>query len=663
MKNMLRRQLSWLYGIGIVLVIFLTFAPCLANDFTNWDDQEMVTGNPHITDLSPAGIMRIFLQPHSGPYVPLTILSYAVEFKFFHLNPFFFHLTNILLHAANTLLVFLLMRSLIKNIWAAALIALLFGVHPLRVESVAWVTERKDVLSGFFYLATLLLFIKFRLQSHRIGWFMISGCYLLSGMAKPMAFSLPFVLLLIDYFFDGRIHRRTFWLVLMLLIISLPLIAINIRTQIQQTDTPPFHLLRNFLLGSRNLIWYAMKILAPIRLSPFYPYPANFAQTIPISFYFAPVILAIAAVLCYLTRQRTRVLIFGGLFFFFTALPISQYLPISGPAMTADRYTYLPSLGILFCVGAALLGLEKQMRRQYLQYALPAIAALIIFLLAVQSRRLCRIWQNSLTLWNEVLRHYPDHSLGLNNRGRAYSRLGHYLLAIRDYDRAIKVDPRYELPYYNRAVAYDKLQKYDQALADFEQALKLKPNLAIAYESRGATFNHLGRYQQAIADLNRAIQLEPSMDVAYLDRGFAYFKLGCYDQALADYNQALKYDPNYPETYLNRGDVRFLLGDYPRAIADYTRALTLNPYYYTAYYNRAVAYKAIGEFESALADYNQALRIKPDFPEALNNRGNLYLETGEYTRALADYDQALKLRPDYAEARYNRATVWQLMGK
>lgn len=662
MKNMFRRYWLWFCGLGSVLVIFLTFTPCLANDFTNWDDQEMVTGNPHITDLSPNGIFRIFIHPHSGPYVPLTILSYAVEYHFFRMNPFVFHLSNVLLHAANVILVLILIYALTGNLTAAVTVALLFGVHPQRVESVAWVTERKDVLSGLFFLAGLLAFLRFRSSRLGPGWWLIPLIYVLAILAKPMAFSLPLVLLLVDYFLGGRVNRRTWLLVLIMVILSLPVSAMNIRTQIMGTDTPAFHPLRNFLLGSRNLVWYAAKVLLPIGLSPFYPYPPNFARALPWSFYLAPLLLAAAALLIIWSRRRTRVLVFGSLCYFFTILPVSQFFPIAGPAMAADRYTYLPSIGILFGIGAIITWLEKYPRPRSYRYAITLLVVIIIFVLAAQSRRLCRVWQNSLTLWNEVLRRLPDNALALNNRGRAYSRLGHYTLAIRDYDRAIMVDPRYELPYYNRAVAYDKLHDHERALVDFERALTIKPDLAIAYESRAVTYNRLGRYQEAIADLNRAIHLDPAMDVAYLDRGSVYFKLGLYDRALADYNRALEFDPNYPETYLNRGDVHFALSDYARAIADYTRALTLNPYYYTAYYNRALAYKAIGEFESALADYHQALAIKPDFAEALNNRGNLYLQTGDYQNAQRDYDRAITIRPEYAEAFYNRALSWHLMG-
>ncbi len=641
----------------IALAVFLTFMPALANDFTNWDDQEMVYGNPHIIGLNPAALLRIFTQPYNGPYVPLTILSYAIEYKFFRLNPFVFHLTNILLHVANVLLVFLLMRLLLKDFWAAALIALLFGLHPLRVESVAWVTERKDVLSSFFFLSALLVFARYRLVNRRLLSFALPVLYVLAALAKPMALTLPFVLLLIDYLLDGRLDRPTARLALILGILALPIIAVNIHTQIRQTDTPPFHLVRYFLLGSRNLVWYAAKVLMPVGLSPCHPYPAHFIQRVPAAYYFAPPLLAACAAFILWSRRDTRVVLFGALFYFVMILPVSQYIPIAGPVMAAERYTYLPSLGIVFCIGAALVWLDKRMRRVPLQFILTTILAVILFALAARSNRLCRVWQNSITLWNHVLQKYPDNSLALNNRGRAFSRLGHYSLAIRDYDRAILADPQYELPYYNRAVAYEKMNDYDQALADYARALEIKPNLAIAYESRGALLSHLGRYEPAIADLDRAVKLDATMDVAFLDRGFVYFNLEQYEQALADYDRALALDPNYPETYLSRGDVFFVRGNYVRAIADYTKAVTLNPGYDEAYYNRAVAYKMTGEYDRALADYNRVLELNPVFAKALNNRGNLYLSAGAYERAIADYDRALRIDPAYAEALYNRATA------
>ncbi len=651
-------------NILIVLAVFFAFMPALANDFTNWDDSELITNNPRIRDLNPASILRIFTNPQSGPYVPLTILSFSVENRLFGLNPVFFHLANVLLHIINVLLLFALMRLLLRDFWAAVVIALFFGLHPMRVESVAWVTERKDVLCGLFFFAAWAVFIRFR--ERRFAAYAVNALYLLAILAKPIALTLPGVLLLTEYLLEGRLRRASLRLALIMVALALPFVAINFHTQIRQTDTPAFDLLRNLILGTRNLVVYAAKTVVPLGLSPFYPYPAGFEDSMPVAFYFAPLILAAGLALIFaLPMHHRRALIFGTFFYLVTALPVSQMIPIAGHAMAADRYTYIPSIGIAFLIVHAGRRLWNGFigRARAVKIGIAATVVIVLAIFSMQSRGLCRVWKDSLTLWNYVLRRYPESSLALNNRGRVYSLLGQYARAIQDYESAMEVDPEYELLYYNRAMAYEKLADYERALADFDRALSIKMDMAIAYAGRGATYNRLGRYEAAIAELDHALSLDASLDIAYLDRGFAYARLGFHELALSDYERALVFDSYCPETYVNRGDIWFVRGDFGRAIADYSQALEINPYFYTAYYNRAMAYRMIGDNRLALIDYDNAIRLKPDFAEALNNRGNLYMIVARYEKAIADYDRALRIRPDYADAYFNRALARHMIGE
>jgi tetratricopeptide (TPR) repeat protein len=653
-----RRKLA-LAAILIGLAALITFLPCLWNGFTNWDDQELVTGNPQLGSLSPANVLKIFTRPHAGPYIPLTIISLAVEYRWFRLNPFPYHLTNVLLHMANVMMVFLLMYLLFGNLYAAAAAALLFGLHPLRVESVAWVTERKDVLCGFFFLAAILVHLKYRNARKKITYAGVFILYVLAILAKPMAITLPAVLLLLDYLLDGKAERRAILEKIPYLIPAVLVLIPNYFTQILKTDTPPYNPIHALMIAGRNIIFYLYKTLIPVRLSALYPYPNADLHPVPFFFYVAPFLILIALLMIVWSARRTRHLVFGAFFFLVVLLPVSQLVPISGSAIAADRYTYLPSLGIVYLLGLAGLWfwrrrLEKHRSGQIL---FAGIVGSVLVVLAGLSALRCRDWKDSLVLWNDVLAKYPGNSVALNNRGRAYMLLGQTERAVEDFNRAIRIDPQYELPYYNRGVAYDKLKEYDRAIADFDRTLALNSNLAVAYEGRGAAYSHKGDQLRALEDFNRALKLDPGLDVTYIDRGLAYLNLGQYDRSLQEYDRALEYDPFFAETYLHRGDVRVRRGELDRAVADYTRAIKLQPDYPDAYYNRAVAYKNMGELDKALADYDRAILLKPDFAEAYNNRGNLLLNREEYERALADYDRALRLKPDYAEAYYNRAAA------
>jgi len=652
-----RKIILFLALIGIIT--FITFLPCLWNGFTNWDDQELVTGNPQLGSLSPGNIVRIFVHPNIGAYIPLTILSFTVEYRFFRLNPFFYHLHNVLLHVGNVLLVFGLVYLLFGNLYAAAAAALLFGLHPLRVESVAWVTERKDLLYGFLFLAALVGYLYSRRFKKPFFYVAALILFVLSILAKPMAITLPAVLLLFDYFRDGEVKRAALKRAAPFLALAVPLGIVNIIV-VRSMDNPPFNLVRNFLTGGYNYLFYIAKTFIPVKLSGFYPYPNHNLQSIPFVFYLGSVLLLVWIMLLIRFGRRNRHLVFGSLFYMVTLLPVSQFVPLPGAAVAADRYCYLPCLGIIYLLGRAGLWVWRHGLKTSRSGKTPVavFAGLVILAMAVGSALRCRDWKDSLTLWNDVLHKFPDNTLALNNRGRAYSLLDQPIRAIADYDRAIRVDPQYELPYHNRGVAYDKLKDYDRAIADFNRALAIKPDLAVAYEGRGAAYSHQGEYEKAIADFDRALKIDPSLDVVYIDLGIAYFNLGRYDQALKEYNRALEYDPYFAETYVSRGDLWFRRGDITRALADYTKALSIQPDFPSAYYNRAVAYKAAGAFEKALADYDRAIALKPDFAEAYNNRGNLLLAQGKYETALADYNRAIRFKPDYAEALYNRAVAY-----
>jgi tetratricopeptide (TPR) repeat protein len=654
----IKQKLILIAGLAGIIT-FLVFLPCLGNGFTNWDDQELVTGNPNITALNLKNILTIFTRPYVGTYIPLTILTFAVEYHFFRLNPFFYHLTNIFLHAANVALALVLVYLLSGNLYAAAAVALLFGLHPLRVESVAWVTERKDVLYGFFYLGALLSYLRYRRLKVKPFYIAALILFVMAVLAKPMAITLPLVLILLDYYLEGKIVRSGLVRIVPFLILALPLGIVNIFAQ-QSMENPPFNLFLNFLIGSYNFVFYTAKTFFPANLSCLYPYPNHDLRTIPIILYLSPFLLLALGLIVVWSGRRSRHLIFGTLFFVIGLLPVCQFIPMIGAAIAADRYTYLPSLGIFYLLGIAGLWLGRRILKESRVGRITAGAAVgsVLLILAVMTGLRCRVWKDSITLWNDVLRKYPENSLALNNRGRAYASLKQYQTAIKDYDRSIAVDPQYELPYYNRAVAYDNLEEYDRALIDYGRALAIKPDLAIAYESRGVTYNHRGEYEKAIADFNQALKINPTMAVAYNDRGIAYFNLKQFELALADYKRTLKLEPSFFEAYINQGDVHFFRGEYDQAVADYSRGLAIQPAYPSAYYNRGVAYKALGEYDKALADYNRTLEIKPDFAEAYNNRGNLYLDLGEYEQAISDYDQALRFRPDYGEALYNRAVAY-----
>ena len=335
----------------LILALLITAGslfPSIQNKFTNWDDGEYVTENTLIRDISPASIKGMFVEPVSSNFHPLTIFSFAVEYKFAGLNPFFYHLTNLVIHLLNTGFVFLFIYLLCRNGPVAFLTALLFGIHPLHVESVAWISERKDVLYTFFYLSSLIAYIRY-LERANAGAYVLSFLlFILSCLAKSMAVTLPAVLLLIDYYRSGKLTRGNIIAKVHFFAVSAAVSFIAVMTQraqevIERTQEV-FGSLMNVYVAVKGICFYLWKIIIPVHLSAIYPMPpavrgGELALDIAV--------VAALSLAIYFSRKKSRIYIFGGLFFLITILPVLKFIPIGNAIFAADRYTYVPSIG--FC--------------------------------------------------------------------------------------------------------------------------------------------------------------------------------------------------------------------------------------------------------------------------------------------------------------------------
>lgn len=639
----------------VIAVTAAVFLPSIAGRFTNWDDAALVTDNPAIKKISVPNVLSIFTSSFVGTYIPLTVLSFAAEYHFFRLAPRAYHLTNLILHLLNSLLVLVLVRLLTKDWPTAGVVSLLFGIHPLHVEAVAWVTERKSVLYTFFFLLGLIAYAKYLRRPRAGTYVLVAASFLLALMSKPMAITLPFVLLLLDYFHRRPLTNRVLAEKLPLLIIAAGFFCLNLLAQ-QTLQHGRFQFPLSFFLVFHNLIFYLAKIFVPVNLSAYYPYPAA-GCGLPLTMLLSPLIAAAIALDIVLLRRRAEYLVFGALFFLITILPVIQLIPLVGAAAAADRYVYVPALGIFFAAASFLRRLygARLRARPLLRGAGLAAGVLVVAALSLASRQRIAVWHNSLALWNDVLRQFPDQVLALNNRGQAYAATKDYRRALADYNRAAVLDSMYGVTFFNRAGLFYDTRDYRRALDDYDRALRRDANRAAIYAGRGRAYFQLGRTAEAAADYERALKINPALADVHNDRGILYFGSGDYARALQAYNRCLALDPDHAPAYANRADLYFLQGNTRRAIADYTRSIAVDPAYADAYYNRGVAYGSLGQADKALADYEHALVLNPQMATAYNNRGNIYLHAGEYDIAVADYSRALELDSAYAGAYYNRA--------
>ena len=592
----------------IYLIIILLIISCLAafgriagNDFINYNDPLYITENYHVqSGMSLENIKWAFTADFLANWHPVTWLSYMLDWSLFGVNASGYHLVSLVLHIGAVIFLFLFLSKTTNNIWPAAFAAALFALHPLRVESVAWASERKDVLSMFFGMAALYVYA-FYAESSRLSRYVVClVLFALSLMSKPMLVTLPFILLLLDYWPLGRwqkawnpVHmpsgngdlakakrkgkrsqtdniaeqKKTsrplkgryrligalLWEKVpfcILVIFSIGLTLWAQRQAIAPLDKYPFT--GRVMNSVLSYLSYLLKFIYPIDLAAIYPYH-NIFPLWEVSIY-ALLLLGISMAVIY-TFKKAPFLFIGWFWYLGTLIPVIGLVQVGRQAM-ADRYTYLPSIGIAIMLawGIPLLFHRENIRKKI---SFPAVAILLI--LAALTWNQCGYWKNSIELFSHTLRLTKDNYVANINRGRAYAETGQYQLAIEDFNEAIHLKTDYESNYkdnyvahHNRGLAYDKLGQYQLAIEDYSEAIHLEPDFYQSYYARGTLYAKHGQYQQSVEDFNKAISLSPDNIKAYNNRGIVYSQMGIFQKALEDFNEAIRLKSDYADAYNNR---------------------------------------------------------------------------------------------------------------
>jgi tetratricopeptide (TPR) repeat protein len=666
-----------------MLVVFAAFSPVVRNEFVNFDDDVALVENPHYRGLSWTHVRWMFTTLHLGPYQPLSWLTHAAVYSGWGLNPAAYHLTNLLIHAANAVLFYLVVVTLLPRleprcVWTypgAALVgALLFAVHPLRVEPVAWATERREVLGGFFVLLTVLAYLRMQKTAARAWWrwYVVSvACFALSLLSKAMGMTLPIVLLALDAYPLRRLVSRAGWTAVVAEKIPYIVLSVGAATVAfaGQRAQPMLSLAEHGVLqrsaqAAYGLCFYLWKTVVPLQLSPLYQMerpldPAEMRYVLSI----VAVMAATAGV--YRLRRRLPGLLLAWTCYVVAVSPVLGFAQ-TGAQIAADRYTYLPCMpwAGLAAVGICRLWSAAEERRigRGTRAAVAAVLAMAVAGLAVGTYRQTRVWHDSDTLWSHALRIQPSNSIAHNNRGTVRQRRGDLDGALADYDRAIAVSPDYAKAYNNRGTA--RLAKGDVsgALADCDRALALNPSYTDAYVNRGRAREAKRDLDGALADYDAALRLDPQHVIAHNNRGNVYYAQGDLDRAIADYTSAIGLNPLQTEAYANRAGARRAKGDAEGALADYAAALHLDPRYAPAYTGRGGIHEARGELEAAVADYAAALRVNPRDVTALARRANARLMRGDVDGALSDLNAALRVNPSEPSLYNNRGAARQRSG-
>ena len=580
-------RLTILVCIFLAAVVWAVFGQTRLHDFVNYDDTDYVYGNPVITQgLTWNGTVWAFTHRHAGNWHPLTTLSHMLDCQIYGLHPAGHHLTNVLLHAVTVILLFLLLGNLTGAFWRSAFVAAVFAIHPLRVESVAWVAERKDVLSGLFFVLTLWAYARyvqcFQVKNSRSKvWYGLAlGWFALGLMSKPMLVTLPFILLLLDYWPLNRIENRGFgiadgrrlvgeklpFFLLAAVDCGVTFLAQNKAAwSFQSIDFPSR--MGNALI---SYVLYLGQMVLPVNLAVLYPHPGNYLFMGKVALSLLVLILISAGVL--IGRRRQPWLLVGWLWYLGMLVPVLGLVQV-GTQARADRYTYLPQIGLYFLLtwSVAAIGSKWPWRRAVLGTAAAVILAGLMTVAHVQTR----YWKDSLTLWTHTLDCTSGNYTAYNNLGIALADQG----------------------------------KPAEAMRCYSQAIQLKPDYADAQRNLGAMLILQGNVDEAVQHLDRALQLKPDFAEAHNDLGVVLAQKGKPDEAVQHFGRALQFNPDYAPSHRNLGSLLVLQGRLDEAVQHLNRALQLKLDFAEADNDLGAALAAQGNLNDARLHFQRALNL------------------------------------------------------
>ncbi len=650
---------------ALALVTLALFWPVRQFKFINFDDYEYVAENSHIEDgVTWPMVAWAFKSAYAGNWHPLTWLSHALDVHLFGLDAGCHHFTNLLFHVANSVLLFLVLKKTTRALWQSAFVAALFAIHPLHVESVAWVAERKDVLSTFFFLLTIWAYARrpeVRSQKSEVrstasdfrpltsGFYWLALLFFALGlMSKPMLVTTPFVLLLLDYWplrrFDlktpsGNQEGRKLSWIPGLLIEKIPFfilaLASSVITFVAQgkegamTGTHGLPLALRIENAVVSYFRYIQKMFWPTDLAIFYPHPESqheISEQLPLEIVICIGILLAVILAAGILAGRKRPYLPVGLFWFLgTLVPVIGIIQVGGQAW-ADRYSYIPLTGLFIVLAWGAADILNRLKAG--KIILPFLAAAALVACAVVTRIQLGHWKDSITVFTRALACTKWNATAHFNLGAALEEKGNFDEAMKHYMITLQIDPAYANAQYNIGHALAAQGKSAEAIEAYKKVFSLNPNHLFAR-------NNLGN---------------------------VYLSLGRRDEAVQEYRQALKINPGYAPAHFNLGKVLADEGKYEEAIPHYNEALRLRPRYVEALTGLGLALAIQGNVQQALPPLREVVRLRPNNVEARLNLGNVLTDAGKADEARREFEIALKLQPDLVEKEKGMAQKFQREG-
>ncbi len=596
----------WTQLLGITLLwTFVLYLPALSNSFVNWDDPGYINDNFIIRGLDIAHIRRMFGEIVLANYHPLTMLSYAFNYALGGENAWGYHFLDMILHTINTGLVFALAHRLSKGkLLVAFTVALLFGIHPMHVESVAWASERKDVLYTLFYVAAMHTYLTYTEQKTAKHLIYTVLLFVLSLLSKPAAVTLPLALLLLDYWQQRNWRDKTIWIEkipLFALSLLFGIITVKAQAPVAIAELTNYSIGQKIMFTAYGFMYYIVQLFAPFNLAALHPYPTIVKNAALPPIYMAAPIAAVVliALVVWLWKRGNKVVPFGIAFYLLHIILVLQFVTV-GKAIVAERYSYIAYIGLFFIIATYLSNyVDKQPQKRGLIWTAVIAWAAILSILSYQQ---IGIWKNPETLWTQTL----------------------------------AVHPNCDVAYDNRGIYYRKQKKNDKALADFNKVLEINPKYALTYNNRGNIYFDQQKDDLALADYNKALSLDSTHTEALVNRGVIKVRNGQADDGMRDFARAEQIDKEFLNLYLNRGIAYTMQNNHEAAIKDFSSYLALKPEHDGIYNSRAVSYQNLNQHQKALEDLNQAIKYAPKQGIYYLNRSYTYNALGNKAMAKQD---------------------------
>ncbi len=645
---------DWLFVVALAVAVFLVYQPAWRGGFILDDDAHLLN-NPV---LKPGGLPKTWVPGTYLNYWPLTFTAYRLQFDIWGLNPLGFHLVNIALHAISALLVWRILLQL--NAPGAMFAAALFALHPVNVESVAWIAQLKNILSLLLALLSVLLYLLSEEKGKRWCMALSIAVFLLSTLAKGMVLTLPVVLLACAWWQRGRIGRHDLLRVLPFLLIGTLMTGVEMWGQhlvgAGQTMVRSDSFFARTAVAGCAVWFYLWKLIWPVRLIFVYP-RWNIDPRDVLSYLPGVLLVAILALGWWQRRGWGRPVVMLLVCYVALLLPVLGFVNISymEHSLVADHWQYAAMIVPCAIFAAVTTTLGRPLWHRPTSYAL-CLASLAVLggLTWQQSRK----YADAETLYRTTIAENPDCWLTHNNLAFVLFDRGQYDEAIAQFQEALEIKPDYAEARYNLGVALARRGQYDEAIPHFKKALEIKPDYADAYLNLGVAVCSQGHVAEAIAYYQKALELKPNDAAAYNDLGSALVMCGRGDEAIAHFHKALEIEPDYADARYNLGVALARRGQYDEAIIHFKKALEIKPNYADAYLNLGAAVCSQGHVAEAIAYDQKALELKPDDAEIPNNLASALAMCGRFDEAIAHFQEALELKPDYADARNNLRIAW-----